>query len=67
MTDPRFNPPPPVRKHCMNCLHHRFVYSTGKVHCEHPLRPAPKGQADACEVIRWAVGCPQHEPQKEST
>jgi hypothetical protein len=51
----------PRGKDCMNCKHGDFVLATGMVHCTHPERPVPKGQAHGAEVIRWAVGCPQHE------
>ena len=61
MTDQRFQPPP-QRPNCLTCKHGSLSPEAGKVTCSHPQRP--KGSADAVEVIRWAVGCPQHEPQE---
>ena len=47
-------------KHCFNCKHGSLDLGTDKVFCQHPERPHPKGSADRTEVIRWAIGCPQH-------
>lgn len=60
MTDNRFSPPV-ERPTCLDCKHGSLDHRADKVHCHHPMRP--KGQADRVEVIRWFVGCPQHEPQ----
>ena len=55
--DPRFTPP--VRgKDCLNCDHH--VFADG-IACNHPSRPQRP-----IAVIKWAAGCPQHVPLKET-
>lgn len=48
-------------KHCLNCRHGRLDPVASKVTCNHPQRP--RTSAAAVEVIRWAVGCPQHEKE----
>lgn len=57
--DTRFTPITP-RQHCLNCRHGSLDPVADKVFCKHPARP--HASADRSEVIRWAVGCPQHQP-----
>jgi hypothetical protein len=51
---------PVLPKHCFNCVHGSLELKSDTVHCAHPQRPHPKGHGHRTEIIRWAVGCPQH-------